>query len=194
MEELYAQELEDLRTNGVPVGGITRPVHMTLMGDYSFTTTFDGHAGATFRFPCRYCSCIGRLAAAIKRLLPNYNEYGSIQDGSGAGRMPRTLEQKQAMASLHASGPLATMADPPVVSTTLSFERLLLMVFASEDIVPIPLHITLGVSPWMLFLGVEAVAFDSGAARAQEYAVALTPTLRRDVGVSPAPYWGGTFE
>ena len=68
------------------------------------------------------------------------------------------------------------------------------MVFAPEDIVPIPLHITLGVSPWMLFLGVEAVAFDSGAARAQEYVVALTPTLRRDVGVSQAPYWGGTFE
>ena len=192
--ELYAQDLEDVRTYGVTVGGVTRPVHMMPMGDYSFTTTFDGHAGATFRFLCSYCCCIGRLSAAIKRRLPHFDDYGSIQDGSGAGRMPRTLEQKQAMASLYASGPLATMANPPAVSTTLSFERRPLMVFAPEDIVPIPLQITLGVSPWMPSLGVEEVAIDSGAARAQEYAVALTQTLRRDVGVSLAPYWGGTFE
>jgi len=86
------------------------------------------------------------------------------------------------------------MADPPAVSTTLSFGRRPLMVSTPGNIVPIPLHITLCVSPWMLSLGVKAVAFDSGAARAQEYVVALTQTLQRDVGVSPAPYWGGRFE
>ena len=68
------------------------------------------------------------------------------------------------------------------------------MLFAPEDIVPMPLHITLGVSPLLLMLGVEAVVFDAGAARAHEYALELTATLRLKVDVSPAPYWGGTFE
>jgi len=42
--------------------------------------------------------------------------------------------------------------------------------------------------------GVEAIALDSGPDRAKEYAAALTAALRRNFGVSPAPYWGGTFE
>jgi len=54
-----------------------------------------------------------------------------------------------------------------------------------------PLHITLGVSLWLLSLGVEAVAFNSGPDRAKEYAAALTTALPLNVGVSPAPYWGG---
>jgi len=100
MAELYAQDFVDFRTNGVTVGGVTRAVHMTLTGEYSFTTTIDGHAGATCRFPCGYCCCMGRLSAANKKLLPNYENYGSIQDGVGSGRMPFTLEQKQAIPSL----------------------------------------------------------------------------------------------
>lgn len=107
--------------------------------------------------------------------------------------MPRTLLHKSAMSDLYANGPLAAMADPPAVSITLSYERRPLTVFSPEDIVPMPLHITLGVSPWLLSLGAEAVAFDSGALRAEEYATALSRALRIDVGVSPAPYWGVTF-
>jgi len=51
MAELYAPDLEDLRTNGVSVAGVTRPVHLVLLADYSFTTWLDGHAGASSRFP-----------------------------------------------------------------------------------------------------------------------------------------------
>lgn len=68
------------------------------------------------------------------------------------------------------------------------------MLFASEDIVPMPFHVTLGVSPLLPTLGVEAVVLDTGAARAQEYALQRTGSLRLDVGVLPAPYWGGRFE
>jgi len=97
------------------------------------------------------------------------------------------------MATLYANGPLATLLDPPSVSIALSYERRPLVVFAPKDIVPMPLHITSGVSPWMLSLGVEAVAFDLGAARAEKYAAALTTALRLNVGVSRTPYWRGTF-
>jgi len=194
MAELFAPDLEDLRTNGITVAGVTRPVHLILMGDYSFTTSFDGHAGASCRFPCGYCCCLARPSATSKQLLPNYAEYGTMQDGSRAARMPRTLQHKAEMAALYFEGPLATMVDPPGAPITLSYERRPLIVFAPQDIVPMPLHITLGVSPWMLSLGVEAVAFDAGAERAEAYAQALSGALRQDVGVSPAPYWGGKFE
>jgi len=79
------------------------------------------------------------------------------------------------------------------VTVTLSIERRPLMRFAPEDIVPMTSHITLGASPLLLTLGVEAVVFDAGEARAHEYALELTSTLRLEVGVSPAPYWGGKF-
>jgi len=117
-----------------------------------------------------------------------------MQDGSRAARMPRTLLHKMEMAALFVDGPLPTMVDPPAAARTLSYERRPLMVLAPEDIVPMPLHVTLGVSPWMLSLGVKTVAFDAGAERAEAYAVALAGALRQDVGVSPVPYWGGTFE
>jgi len=86
------------------------------------------------------------------------------------------------------------MVDPPAAASTLSYERRTLMVFAPEDIVPMPLHSTPGMRPWMLSLGVEAVAFEAGAERAKADAAALAGALRQDVGVSTAAYWGGTFE
>jgi len=193
MAELQAPNLEDLQTNGISVASVTWPVHMTLMGDYSFTTPFDGHAGATCRFPCGYCCCLARPSAASKALLPNYADYGTLLDGSRAGRVPCTLLHKSGSSDLYANGPLAAMEDPPAVSITLSYERRPLPEFAPEDIVLIPLHTMPGVSPWLLSLGAEAVAFDSGASRAEEYATALSRALRIDVGVSPAPLWGGTF-
>jgi len=49
------------------------------------------------------------------------------------------------------------------VAVTLSIERLPLMLFAPEDIVPMTLHITLGLSSSMLSLGLEAAALESGA-------------------------------
>lgn len=102
--------------------------------------------------------------------------------------MPRTLNHRSATAILYANGPLATLATPPAVSTTLSFEKRPLMHFSPDDIVPMPLHITLGVSSWLLPLGIGAVTFDFGAEPAKEYAIAMARALRFDVGVTPAPY------
>jgi len=64
---------------------------------------------------------------------------------------------------MYASGPLATLSEPPAVAVTLSIERRPLMLFSPEDIVPMPSHITLGLSSLMLSLAVEAVALESGA-------------------------------
>ena len=194
MAELYASDLDNLRTNGIMVSGVTRPVHLTMRGDHSFNTSFDCHAGASCRFPCGYCCALARPSAKTIKLIPKYAGYGTIQEGSRAAHIPRTLSQKAAVAALYADGPLTTLSDPHAVPVTLSIERRPLILVAPEDIVPIPVHITLGVSPLLLTVGVEAVVFDAGAARALEYALEPTATLRPYVGVSPAPYWGGTFQ
>jgi len=91
MAELYAPDLEDLRTNKVSVAGVTRPVHLVLLGDYSFTISFDGHAGASSRFPCVYCFCLARITASTQKMIPDFAIYGSLQDGSRAVRVPCTL-------------------------------------------------------------------------------------------------------
>jgi len=188
MAKLYASDLEDLRTSGIMVSGVTRPVHLTLLGDYSFTTSFDGHGGPRCCFLCGYCYALARPSANTINLIPNYADYGTLKDGSRAARIPHALAQKAEVAALYADGPLTTISDPTAVTVTFSIERRPLMLFAPENIVPIPLHITLGVSPLLLTLRVGAVLFDAGAARAHENTLELTATLRLEVGVSPAPY------
>jgi len=69
-----------------------------------------------------------------------------------------------------------------------------LMLFDPEHILTMPLHVTLGVSLLSLTLGVDAVVFDAGPARAHRCALELTATLRLYLGVSPAPYLGGNFK
>ncbi|OSX71490.1 hypothetical protein BU14_0527s0003 [Porphyra umbilicalis] len=178
MAKLYASDLEDLRTSGIMVSGVTRPVHLTLLGDYSFTTSFDGHGGPRCCFLCGYCYALARPSANTINLIPNYADYGTLKDGSRAARIPHALAQKAEVAALYADGPLTTISDPTAVTVTFSIERRPLMLFAPENIVPIPLHITLGVSPLLLTLRVGPVLFDAGAARAHENTLELTATLR----------------
>jgi len=57
-----------------------------------------------------------------------------------------------------------------------------------------PLHLTLGVTGAILRLGIEAVYFHHGPARARAYETNLALALRFSVGVTPKPYFGGAFE
>jgi len=79
MAELYAPDLEDLRTNGVSVAGVKRPVHLVLLGDYSFTTSFDGHAGASSCVPCAYCCCLARNTASTQKLITDFAIWQSAR-------------------------------------------------------------------------------------------------------------------
>jgi len=57
-----------------------------------------------------------------------------------------------------------------------------------------PLHLTLGISVYLLRLGIEAVYFWRGRVPAATYAENLSNTLRQSVGVAPTPYFNGAFE
>ena len=190
MAELFAEDLDDLRTNGISVRGATRSVRLILTGDYAFETTFLGHSGASGPMPCVWCCALARPTAAHVALI---GIYGTLQDGSRAGKVPRTAEHAAEMALKYATGGNATLPTPLKLTSHRSITKQPLMVWDPADIAPMSLHITLGVTGWLIYLGVEAVVADRGSAEAAAYAAAIAGTLRDDVGVSPAPFWGGSF-
>ena len=69
-----------------------------------------------------------------------------------------------------------------------------LLVIDSSHISPMPLHLTLGITGGLLRLGIDAMYFHHGPARAGAYGVNLALALRFAVGVAPEPYFGGAFE
>jgi len=68
------------------------------------------------------------------------------------------------------------------------------MVIAAMDVAPMPLHLMLGITIAVLELSVEAVTFFLGEAAALAFCTSMGEILRHDAGVSPAPFFGGTFE
>jgi len=68
------------------------------------------------------------------------------------------------------------------------------MVIAAMDVAPMPLHMTLGITIALMELAVEAVTFSLGETAELAFCTSMGEILRHDAGVSPAPYFGGTFE
>eukprot|EP00170_Pyropia_yezoensis_P001288 contig_5741_g1292 len=190
MADLFSDDIEDLRSNGMTVGDQLRPVHLIMMGDYAFMTTHLGHAGATCRMPCLYCTAWAR---PTKVNAEHLHEYGNMQAGSKAGGRLRTIQNADDMALAYQDVPLAGMDEPLDMTEHLSIDRKPLLVIDVADIAPMPLHVTQGGTGYLLILGVEAVVFDQGPEKAAEYSMAMAEVLRSGVGVCPAPYHGGAF-
>jgi len=68
------------------------------------------------------------------------------------------------------------------------------MVITAMDVAPMPLHLSLGITIALLELAVETITFSLGEAAALAFCTPMGDILRQDAGVSPAPYFGGTFE
>jgi len=68
------------------------------------------------------------------------------------------------------------------------------MVLADWDIAPMPFQLTLGMTVALLQLTVEAVTFSFGEGTGLTFFPYVAEVLRRDAAVSPAAYFGGTFE
>jgi len=87
-----------------------------------------------------------------------------------------------------------SLAHPRALRRHLSIERRPLMVITAMDVAPMPLHLTLGITIALLELAVETITFSLGEAAALAFCTPMGDILRQDAGVSPAPYFGGTFE
>jgi len=117
-----------------------------------------------------------------------------MQDGSLARGVARTRAHFEEMASKLANSGNGARASTMALDEHFSIESRPLLVVDPSHTSPMPLHLTLGITGGLLRLGIEAVYFYLGPARAGAYAVNLALDPRFAVGVAPKPYFGGAFE
>lgn len=147
MADLFAADLEDLRTSGVLVGKVLKPVHLILMGDYAFVTTHCGNKRASSLIPLLWCAAWARPTKLNSSLL---RTNGNIKDGSRACGMPRTRCHAEKMAFAYEDGALNEMEVPLSLKEHLSIERCPLFLWAPADNVPSPLLKSLGGTTYLL--------------------------------------------
>jgi len=183
--------MEELRSIGIHVRGETRAVVAILTGDYKWMTAFVGHSVPSAGMPCLWCNAVARPMLKNDDIIEG---FGCLQEGGQCTGRPRQVAHALRMSARYATGPNASLARPRSLRHHLSIERRLLMVLAACDIAPMPLHLTLGITVALLQLAVEAVTFYFGEATGLTFCASVAEVLRRDAGVSPAAYFGGTFE
>lgn len=191
MADVYVPDIDALRKDGLEVLGERRAVRLVLMGDYSFVTLWCGHMGASSRMPCLHCTEMRDRTARNGLLV---DKYGDMQAGSRARGNLRTREQMENIARAYQDGDNANRGTPLSLKEHLSIERRPLLIVDPSHIFPMPLHLVLGVTVCLLRLGIEAVYFYHGLARAHLYANHLAGVLRYAVGFKPKSYFGGAFE
>lgn len=191
MSAVWLPDIEELRANGLRVGTETREVKVILTGDYSWLTAWSGHSGPSSRMPCLWCTALAQGTATNALML---TRFGCIQDGSLCGGQSRTTEHATAMRSTYRDAPNAALPKPLAPDGHLSIERRPLMVVPAEDTAPMPLHLTLGITVWLLQLAVECVIYANGEAAGATFSLRLGNLLRSAAKVAPAPYFGGGFE
>jgi len=97
------------------------------------------------------------------------------------------------MEAAYAAGGNDTLSTPLTLEEHLSVEERPLLIIDPSHIAPVPLHLTLSITVYLLRLGIEAVYFWPGLAPVAKYANELADTLRHSVGVSPTPYFKGAL-
>jgi len=85
--------------------------------------------------------------------------YGNLQADSRAGGQPRTVDHFRRMAAAYAVGGSDTLSTPLTPDEHLSVEDRPLLIIDASHIAPMPLHLTLGITFYLLRLGIEAVDF-----------------------------------
>ena len=184
-------DLDALRMGGLEVAGERRAVLLILTCDYQFTTAWCGHVGASSKMPCQRFTDMRRVTKTNGEQVAI---YGDMQAGSRAGGKPRTLEHFKKMAAAYAEGGNDNLSTPLKLEEYLSIENRPLIIIDPQHIAPMPLHLTLGITVYLLRLGIEAVYYWHGKASAAKYANNLASTLRQWIGMSPTPYFSGAFE
>lgn len=149
MADVYMPDINGLRLAGLHVNGLRRAVRLILTGDYSFLTAWCGHLGASSRMPCLECTAMRRRTATNGELV---DKYGDMQAGSRAGGTLRTGDQFAKMAAAYATGNNDTLPVRLTLEQHLSIERRPLMVIPPDNISSMPLHLTLGITVWLLQL------------------------------------------
>eukprot|EP00170_Pyropia_yezoensis_P003414 contig_14272_g3421 len=187
----WVGDLWELLSNGVTVSGRKRAVRLLMNGDSAFLSTFFGHKGAS-----SHMSCLSRQE--VRRPSANSSAeadlFGSMQRVQERPRALRTLAHALKMMVDYADGANETLPVPHRLKEHLSIESRPVFPVAPDALVPISLHLTLGVTSFLLQLGITAAVARGGAANGLAAATAVGTALLADVRVRPVPYLGGGFE
>lgn len=191
MADVYVPGIDELRKRGVVVSGARRAVRLILTGDYGFVNLWLGHKGASSPMPCLYCAAMRRCTARNGLLV---DKYGDMQPGSKARGTLRTHREFEKMAESYRDCSNSSRGAPLTLKQHVSIVRRPLLIIDPSHISPMHLHFVLGITVWLLRLGIETVPSYNGLTRAQDYATDLASVLRHSVWVKPKPYFWGAFE
>jgi len=180
MMAIHTPKIDELLRHGLVVRGERRPVRLVLSSDYEAQCTVAGHKGPNATMPCNQCKST-RSPTKVHATLDA--KYGTLQDVSG----PWHLRDADQYANWSTPGPNSTQEDH------LSVTRRPLLSPHPRQIVPIPLHITLGINLRLLRLGVEIVIGCRHRNAASDFAYELAELLYTEARVHPVPYHGGLF-
>lgn len=187
----WVEDLTELIENGVTINDGRRAVRLFFNGDYAFLSTFCGHKGATGCMSCLWCLVVRRpsVTSSTEAAL-----YGSMQLVSEKTRKLRSRSHLVKMMAEYAEGDNDTLPAPNGLDSHFSIERRPNFPIDADAIVPIPLHISLGVTSFLLQLGITAAVASGGEPTGQAAANSVGWALLDDVRVRPVPYHGGGFE
>ena len=195
MLETHLPQVDALLRDGVLVRGVHRPVRLLLGSDYAAQCNVLGHKGESATQPCLGCKST-RFPSVAQAVLDD--AYGTLQDVDTRRHLREATHFADRMV---AEGAAAVVGEPGTAEHHCSVERSPLLAINPRQIVPIPLHCTLGINHRYLRLAVEMVmvfrsSADGAAAGRQagaSFALELVGLLHEKVRVRPTPYRGGLF-
>lgn len=183
----HAAQLRDLLLHGVGVWGRRRAVRLFLNGDYMAVCTVLGHKGPHASLPCLWCLAT-KAPSSTHCILDG--AFGTMQHVTACHPEGTSAHLSEMRAELVSNGRMAVQLG---LAAHLSIERPPLLVAPPRQIVPMPLHLTMGVTLRLLRLAIEAVIVQRNAFDGTVFADTPDTTLYSRVGVKPVPYHGGAF-
>jgi len=116
--------------------------------------------------------------------------FGTIQD-LNAAHQPRTAAHLREMCTAYQSS--GQTPGGLGLDTHLSIERTPVMTLPPSQIVPLALHLLIGLTLRMLRLAIEGVTQARGVAAGRQFSDTLAAVLSVEIGVEPVPCHGGYF-
>jgi len=186
----HLEQDRQLVREGVVVDGVRRAVRLFLSGDYAMhDARAQGAECHNARLNCLSTSSPSAANAALDSVVGTLHDVDTLRPSHP--RMAAHLVRMVA-AGAPAAEPGQRIADLSQVDH-LSIVRPPLFTIDPRQIVPLPLHLLLGITLRLLRLAVEFVISCRRGTDGKVFAYSLAETLRCAVRVSPAPYHGGVF-
>jgi len=182
----HVAQLHQLTFTGVVVGPQRRAVRVSVNSDYPSVCNTAGHKGHSANLPCPMC--LGTKSPSDAQWLLDAL-FGTVQDLRRT-HPSRTVSHLREMRAAYESG---EMPDGLGLATQFSIERPPVIIVPPTQIVPLPLHLLVGLTLRMLWIAIEAVTRGRGPCTERQLAHSLAATLSVDIGVEPIPYHGGSF-